>query len=367
MSLSKIFGRQIALLTLDNTHLSATAGIVTSKLADGANFVQRNGSVPFTSTIAGIDPVAAQDLATKNYVDGVAAGLDIKQSVRAATTANLAALSGALTVDGVALVAGDRVLVKNQTTTSANGVYVVAAGAWARAADADTSGEFNTGAHFFVEQGTVNAATGWVLTTPLPIVLGTTALTFAQFSGAGTYSNGNGLQLVGTQFSLAATAAGSVWMGNGSSVATATPITGDITLSSAGLVTIGANVVTPAKSARQASGALLIGQGAGADVAPVVMSGDATLSETGVLTLAGGAAGAVKANDFIVDEAPTGAVNGVNTTYILANTPRVLLGVFVNGQKQEAGAGNDFTISGATITMLSVLGTGEKITVSYVK
>ena len=78
------------------------------------------------------DPTAAQDAATKNYVDLTVQGLDPKASVKAASTANIASLSGTMTIDGVALSAGDRVLVKDQTTTSANGVYVVAAGAWAQ-------------------------------------------------------------------------------------------------------------------------------------------------------------------------------------------------------------------------------------------
>jgi hypothetical protein len=106
------------------------------------------------------DPVAATDAATRGFVESVAQGLDVKGSVKAATTANIT-LSGAQTIDGVSLVAGDRCLVKSQTTTSANGIYVVAAGAWSRATDLDTWTEL-PGAFTFVEQGTANADTGWV-------------------------------------------------------------------------------------------------------------------------------------------------------------------------------------------------------------
>lgn len=142
------------------------------------------------------DPTNAQDAATKAYVDAARSGLDVKQSVRAASTGNLT-LSGTQTVDGVALLAGDRVLVKDQSTASANGIYVVAAGAWSRAADADTAAEVTSGLFTFVEEGTTNADSGWVLTTDGTITLGTTSLTFAQFSGAGQITAGAGLTKTG--------------------------------------------------------------------------------------------------------------------------------------------------------------------------
>jgi hypothetical protein len=149
------------------------------------------------------EPTAAQDAATKAYVDATSQGLDVKASVRAATTANTT-LSGTQTVDGVALVASDRVLVKNQTTAANNGIYVVAAGAWSRAADADTSAKVTPGLFVFVEQGTANADSGWVLTTDAPITLGTTALAFAQFSGAGQIDAGAGLTKTGNTLNVGA-------------------------------------------------------------------------------------------------------------------------------------------------------------------
>ncbi len=129
-------------------------------------------------------------------VDAARSGLDVKASVRAATTANIT-LSATQTVDGVALVAGDRVLVKNQTTASTNGLYVVAAGAWTRATDADTAAEINPGMFTFVEEGTTQADSGWVLSTDGAITLGTTALAFVQFSGAGQITAGAGLTKTG--------------------------------------------------------------------------------------------------------------------------------------------------------------------------
>lgn len=126
-----------------------------------------------------IDPSVV--LATREYVDSrlveEISKLDNKQSVRAATTANIT-LSGLRTVDGVVLAAGDRVLVKNQTEGQENGLYVVAAGVWSRTSDADTSSEVTPGLVVAVEQGTTQADTIWQVITDAPIVLGTTALTF---------------------------------------------------------------------------------------------------------------------------------------------------------------------------------------------
>ena len=152
-----------------------------------------------TNTITGLaDPVNPQDAATKAYVDAARSGLDVKSSVRVATTANIT-LSGTQTIDGVALSVGDRVLVKDQGTGSANGIYVVASGSWARSTDADNNpgSEVTSGMFTFVEEGTLNSDSGWVLTTDDPITLGTTSLAFAQFSGTGQIVAGNGLTKTG--------------------------------------------------------------------------------------------------------------------------------------------------------------------------
>jgi len=147
-------------------------------------------------------PSGANDIANKSYVDAVAQGLDPKASCVAATTANIT-LSGAQTVDGVALIAGDRCLVKNQTLSQNNGIYLVAAGAWTRATDMDTWAEV-PGAFAFIETGTTQADTGWVCTSNAGGTLGTTPITWVQFAGVGSYTAGTGLTLTGTQFSLTA-------------------------------------------------------------------------------------------------------------------------------------------------------------------
>jgi hypothetical protein len=149
------------------------------------------------------DPQGAQDAVTKAYVDLTVQGLEPKQSVRAASTANIATLSGPMTLDGVALVAGDRVLVKDQTTAGQNGIYVVAAGAWTRSADADVWGELIS-AYVFVESGTTNADMGYLATVDPGGALGTTAITFVQFTGAGQILAGAGLTKSGNTLDVGA-------------------------------------------------------------------------------------------------------------------------------------------------------------------
>lgn len=166
------------------------------------------------------DPVNAQDAATKNYVDNVAQGLDTKASCLVATTANIT-LSGTQTIDGVAVVAGNRVLVKNQTTTSQNGIYVASASAWTRSTDADTWAEL-VSAYTFIEQGSTQADTGWVCTVNAGGTLGSTAVTWAQFSGAGSYVAGTGLTLTGNSFAITNTAVTAGSYGSASSVGTFT-------------------------------------------------------------------------------------------------------------------------------------------------
>jgi hypothetical protein len=150
-------------------------------------------------------PTDATDAATKAYVDSVTEGLHIHESARAATTANINlanAVENGDTLDGVVLATGDRILVKNQSTASENGIYVVqASGQPTRATDFDTATEVDSGDFVFVYAGTANASTGWVQTNK-PATIGTDAINFTQFSGAGTYLAGNGLTLTGNSFSI---------------------------------------------------------------------------------------------------------------------------------------------------------------------
>lgn len=148
-------------------------------------------------------PTADTDAATKVYVDAAIQGLDPKESVRAATTANIATLSGTMTIDDIALVAGNRVLVKNQSTAAQNGIYVVQAGAWARADDANTWDELIS-AFVFVESGTANADCGFLFTVDPGGTLGTTAVTVVQFASAAEIAAGNGLTKTGNVLAVGA-------------------------------------------------------------------------------------------------------------------------------------------------------------------
>ena len=147
------------------------------------------------------DPTSDNDAANKGYVDGVAQGLDVKDSVKVATTANIT-LSGTQTIDGVSVTANDRVLVKNQSTGSQNGLYKCAAGSWSRtddlAAGADAAGMFT-----FVEQGTTNGDQGFVCTTNKGSAsVGSDSLAFSQFSSSGDITAGDGLDKSGSELSL---------------------------------------------------------------------------------------------------------------------------------------------------------------------
>ena len=185
-----------------STNITITAGAGNSNISLAPT---GNGTVDVSNKrITGLaTPTQATDAATKGYVDGASQGLDIKNSVRVATTTNITlTVIGTSTVDGVTLATGDRVLVKNQTNKTQNGIYVVpASGNWARSADADQNGELTAGSFTFVEEGTSYADSGWVISTNGEIVIGSDNIEWTQFSGSGSYSASSGVQLIGSDFS----------------------------------------------------------------------------------------------------------------------------------------------------------------------
>jgi hypothetical protein len=277
MAQTQIVQRQIADGAINDAKVAAGAAIATSKLADGANFIKRDGTVAMTGSlnmgsqlITNVQtPSAGTDGANKNYVDtaisNVTSLFTSKGTVRVATTvAGTLATSFAngQTVDGITLVTADRILIKNQAAPAENGIYTVnASGAPTRALDFDIWAEV-PGAWVTVQQGTANADTVWLSTADQGGTLNTTSITFINPIASGGLSNSN----------------------------------------------------------------------------------------------------------FVDKEIPSGSINGSNTAFTLANTP--VAGsehVYVNGMLTESGAGNDYTISGASITMLYALATGEKLRVSYRK
>jgi hypothetical protein len=192
-------------ITSGVSSVTGTANQITTSSTTGAITLSLPSAVVFPGTVTlNAAPTTDLEAATKAYVDSVAQGLDVKASVKAATTTNVVLssdLEDGSTLDGVLLATGDRILVKNQTTGSQNGIYVVKSiGAPDRSTDMNAAAEF-PGAFTFVEQGTVNADTGYVCTNN-SVVVGTTDITFAQFSGAGSYVAGNGLTLTGNSFSI---------------------------------------------------------------------------------------------------------------------------------------------------------------------
>ena len=235
-----ISGSANTLTNIGNASLTNSAVTIgTTSISLGASSLTLGG---LTSVTVTQDPAAALDLATKQYVDAVAQGLNIKAAVLYGTTADIT-LSGLSTQAGGewtgSLVAGDRILVKNQVTQANNGIYLAAAGAWTRSLDANTWNEL-VSAFVFVQEGSTLADTGWVCTVNAGGTLGVTAVTWAQFSGAGTYLAGTGLTLTGNTFSITNTAVAAAAYGSATQV-------GTFTVNAQGQLTAAANTtVTPA-------------------------------------------------------------------------------------------------------------------------
>jgi hypothetical protein len=244
----------------------ANASLTNSSLTIGTTTISLGGS---SATLGGLtsvavtqDPTSALQLATKQYVDAVAEGLHVHASCAAATTGTLASITGGTvtynngtagvgatltlsvaltTLDNYTLLNGDRVLVKNEATQANNGIYTWATGGTVltRATDFDTAAEMASGDFTFIIYGTLYANTGWVQTDPVTVV-GTSPVTWVQFSGAGAYTAGTGLTLTGTQFSITNTAVTAASYGSATQV-------GTFTVNAQGQLTAAANAtVTPA-------------------------------------------------------------------------------------------------------------------------
>ena len=181
-------------LTITNSTIdSSPIGATTPSTGAFTSITTTTGTISTT-------PTGSTDIANKAYVDAVASGLSFKAPALVTTTGNIT-LSGLQTVDGVALVAGNRVLVKNQSNPAQNGIYVASSGAWNYASDGNVYADYPS-AFLFVEEGTTWAGSAWVCTSQPGGTLGTTPITFTQFSNNATYTAGTGLTLTGYTFSI---------------------------------------------------------------------------------------------------------------------------------------------------------------------
>ena len=293
-----------------------------------------------TSVTVTQDPTQALQLATKQYVDASAQGLDAKASVVNSTTANLTATyangtagvgatltnSGSLVAfssDGISNSVGDRVLVKNQTTASQNGIYTVTtvgsgAVAWVltRSTDMDQWAEVPS-SYVWVESGTLYGDTGWVCTSNAGGTMGTTAITWVQFAGAGTYTAGTGLTLTGTQFSITNTAVTAGSYGSATQV-------GTFTVNAQGQLTLAGNTtVTPAVGSITGLGtgvATALAVNVGTAGAFVVNGGALGTPSSGTVTNLTGTA-SININGTVgATTANTGAFTTISATGVITST-----------------------------------------------
>ena len=181
-------------LTITNSTINSTSiGLITPSSGVFTNISTTTGSISTT-------PSNSTDLVNKNYVDMFVQGYAIKAECQVATTGNIT-LSGLQTIDGYTTLANDRVLVKNQTTSAQNGIYVASTGAWARSSDANTWNSLIS-AFTFIMNGTTQQNSGWVCTITSGGTLGTTPVTWSQLASAASYFAGTGLTLSSYTFSI---------------------------------------------------------------------------------------------------------------------------------------------------------------------
>ncbi len=376
MARTQIRAEQVQDLVIKNLQIATDAGIELSKLEEAV--IQADGGQAFTGdqSMGGnkltsvATPTADNDAVNKAYADSIASGLDVKASVRVATTANIT-LSGEQTIDGIAVVDGDRVLVKNQTAEEDNGIYVCSTGSWVRSDDANSDAEVNAGMFTFIEEGTANADSGWVLATDNPITVGTTELEFVKFSSAGEILAGDGLTKTGSTIDVGA--------GDGITVnADSIEINLDgttLTVGGSGLkVASGGITETEINSSALGDG---IAGGSGTVLSVDIASNGGLEFSGGELKvkLKSGGGIAVDGDGLYLDgasetrvvrETPTGTVNGSNQDFDLAHTP--VSGsemIFYNGILMNEGATEDYTISGTTITLADAPKTKDVILVTY--
>jgi hypothetical protein len=323
-------------------------------------------SAAFTTATVSTAPVSGNDVVNKTYLDYFAAGLSWKQPVLCATTTNIT-LSGLQACDGVTPAAGDRVLVKSQTTASQNGIYLASATAWSRAPDADTWNELIS-AITFIETGSTLTGTAWYCTAQPGGTLGTTAVNWSNFSVAASYSAGTGLTLTTGVFSITNTGVSAGAYGSASKTLTATVnAQGQLTVLAASDIAIANTQVsglgtmsTQAASAVAITGGTINGTTIGGSVAAAVTATTFTGAGTGLtgtatsLSIGGNAATATSATT--ATNLAGGATGSV--PYQSASSTTALLAAGFNGQVLTLASGIPSWATPTTGTVTSVSGTG---------
>ena len=354
-------GLHITNSTIDSTTIGATTP----------------STAAFTSGTVAATPTGSTDLVNKQYVDYYAAGLSWKAPVTVATTANLASLSGLQTVDTIALVAGDTVLVKNQSTAADNGIYVVSAGAWTRSIGTDVWDEF-IGAITFVVEGS-QGGSAWFCTAQPGGTLGVTAINWSNFSVSSTYTAGTGLTLSGTQFSITNVGTAGTY-GSASQVPVfVTNAQGQVTsvtntaiaISNTQVSGLGTMSTQNANSVAITGGAIdgtAIGGTTAAAVTGTVVTANTYFSGPGTnltgtasgLSIGGNAATATSATSATSATTATNLAGGAagSIPYQSASATTAMLAAGSNGQVLTLAAGIPSWATPTTGTVTSVSGTG---------
>ena len=364
MSQSQIRGStQILDGSIPAVKLASSLNLATAQLAEGALFIKSDGNVSMASSlnmggfkiINGGMPSNAADFAIKGYVDSLVNGLTIHPFCRVLSSVDTA-LTGLQTIDTVVLSAKDRVLLIGQNTGAQNGPWVVRSGAWTRPDDWSAASSQPMGGYFITEpDGSVYKNTKWFCTNNNVITVDTTPSTFSQDLSGTIYSNGSGLNLTGTVFS--------VKNGNGLGFDVLSSLT--LVLNGSSLNLSGSGI----KITDGTPGQILLGTTSTGAALFTTITGDLSINGAGVTTVNNTpGTGFIKYTNFVHNETPSGTVDGLNTTFTSASTPVVgTMMVFVNGQLQESGVGNDYNVSGNSITMLFALIPGDKIRLFYQK
>ena len=356
--------------SLDVDNITIDGNAITTTNANGNLDLTPNGTgtVTVPSNYAGRAGFTSDSLVNKTYVDSVANGLDVKASVRVATTANLASAynnaagtltgssNGAIAIDGISdLVVGNRILVKNQSTAAQNGFYKVTTvgnGSTAfvitRTPDADAASELTAGAFTFAEEGTLNGDNGYVMSTNGAVTLGTTAITFEQFSGAGQISAGDGLTKNGNTIDAVGTA--DKITVSADAITIASTYIGQTSLTTLGTITAGTWTATDigvahggTGSSTAAGAATNLGLGTGDSpmftAVNVGHASDSTLARAsaGDLSIEGNIIYRAAGTDVPITDGGTGVSSHTGNAYWVSNAAGTALSYITGTQYQHLG------------------------------